>query len=175
MGHSWGSLSPLRPSFAGEARLCLPLNCGASCRVGRQRGTDPPCAEAPGPPLPAVCCPWGPSGASMATEPWIVLPKNVSISCVWSWAGCVEHMPVTEEGQEEERKGLQGSPSPPPHSIFLNSRDFIVLDACQKSWGLGSSRSGVWKAISFGSSQGLCALPPSYLESGVALCCPSEA
>lgn len=134
MGHSWGSLPPPRLGFAGEARLCLPLNCGASCRVGGQRGTHPPCAAAPGPPLPAVCCHWGPSGASMATEPWIVLPKNVSISCVWSWAGCVERVAVTEEGQEEEKKGLQGSLSPRPRSIFLNSRDFIVLDACRKSW-----------------------------------------
>ena len=134
MGHSWGLLPPPRLGFAGEAWLCLPLNCRASCRVGGQRGTDPPCAVAPGPPLPAVCCHWGPSGASMATERRTVLPKNVSISCVWSWAGCVERVAVTGEGQEEERKCLQGSPSPRPHSIFLKSRDFIVLDAGRKSW-----------------------------------------
>ena len=150
----WLELCPECPDVQAPGRWgtagvrCLPrgwallgrLDCASPSTAGLlagwvgSSGADPPCAAAPGPPLPAVCCHWGPSGASMATEPWTVLPKNVSISCVWSWAGCVERVAVTEEGQEEERKCLQESPSPRPCSIFLNSRDFIVLDACQKSW-----------------------------------------
>ena len=60
-GHSWGSLPPRRPGFAGEAGLCLPLGCGASCRSdGRAaRGRPTPRPAAPAPPSAGPLLPLG--------------------------------------------------------------------------------------------------------------------
>lgn len=119
-GHSWGSLPPRRLGFAGEAGLCLPLGCGALCRAGGAGQAHRP-LRLPRRCLPTLCCPWGPTSASMATKPWIVLPENVSGSFAWSWAGGVERVVVTEEGREEGKGGFAWNP---PFS--LNPRDFII-------------------------------------------------
>lgn len=89
-GHSWGSRSPRRLGFPGEAQPCLPL----SCRVVGE-GPERP-RELPYRRQPAICCHWGHEIASMETEPGIVFPETSQSNlcgaglCVWVYVcSCV--------------------------------------------------------------------------------------
>lgn len=75
-GHSWGSLSPQRFAFAGEARPSLPHFCRTFCSAWRRgEGPERP-SELPSRRLPAMRRHWGPEIASMETEPGIVFPET---------------------------------------------------------------------------------------------------